>query len=400
LESFNVFGVSFSAGSNQRTAEGSIINMTIVSRGTVYESGKRPERRSCAFPAICASPSGRWLCAFRAAPTKSAVTGQHPLLTWSDDQGHSWAEPAAPFSPVEVEGKPGNFRGASITALADGTIIAVVCWVDQSDSSLPFYNPETEGLLDTRIFLFRSLDDGVSWSAPTLVDTSPFKVPTPLTGPLLRLRNGDLACQFELNKHYWDPSVWRHSSVLMFSKDRGHSWPEHVITSNDPTNRVFYWDQRPGVLSDGRVLDLFWTYDNREATYLNIHARVSTNHGRSWSEMWDTLVPGQPAAPVSLPDGRIALVYVDRTGPPTIKLRASADGGQTWPEASEIVLHAAPVPPQSVLKSGMNDAWSEMSKFSVGLPAMALTRDGEVVVVYYAGPHFDETSIHWVRVRA
>ena len=374
--------------------------MKIVSSGIVYATGGRSDRRSCAFPAICVSASGRWLCAFRAAPEKSAVIGQHPLLTWSDNEGRSWAEPVAPFSPVEVEGKPGNFRGGSITALPDGTLLAVVCWVDQSDMSLPFYNPETEGLLDTRIFIFRSLDDGVSWSAPALVDTSPFKVPTPLTGPILQLRNGDLVCQFELNKPYWDPSVWRHSSVLMFSKDGGRSWPEHAITSNDPTNRIFYWDQRPGVLADGRVLDVFWTYDNRDAAYLSIHARVSADHGRTWSEMWDTHVPGQPAAPVLLREGRVGLVYVDRTGTPTIKMRASHDGGRTWPEASEIVLHAAPVPPQSTSKTGMNDAWSEMAKFSVGLPATTLTSEGDVVVVYYAGPHCDETSIHWVKVRA
>jgi hypothetical protein len=377
-----------------------IFNMKIVSNGIVYQSGKRSDRRSCAFPAICMSPSGRWLCAFRAAPAKSAVAGQRPLLTWSDDQGQSWAEPSAAFSPLELEGKLGTFRGAALTPLADGTLVAVASWVNHSNPSLPFYNPETEGLLDTRIFLFRSADDGETWSPPTPVDTSPFGVPTPLTGPILRLHNGEMACQFELNKHYWDPSVWRHSSVLLFSKDGGRSWPEHVITSNDPTNRIYYWDQRPGVLSDGRVLDAFWTYDNKEATYLNIHARVSVDHGRSWSEMWDTQVPGQPAPPVSLPDGRVALVYVDRTGAPAIKMRASNDGGITWPEAGEIVLHAPPVPPQSTSKAGMNDAWAEMARFSVGLPATALTGNGEVVVVYYAGPHFDETSIHWVRASA
>src|SRR4051794_20207177 len=97
----------------ENSNDGGILNMKIVSNGTVYESGKRSDRRSCAFPAICESASGRWLCAFRAAPSKSAVVGQRALLTWSDDQGHSWAEPSAPFSPFKVEGKPGGFRGAA-----------------------------------------------------------------------------------------------------------------------------------------------------------------------------------------------------------------------------------------------------------------------------------------------
>jgi hypothetical protein len=209
-----------------------------------------------------------------------------------------------------------------------------------------------------------------------------------------------LACQFELNKSYWDSSVWRHSSVLLFSKDGGRSWPEHAITSNDPTNRIFYWDQRPAVLSDGRLLDVFWTYDNHQATYLNIHGRVSLDHGRTWSPFWDTQVPGQPAPPVELPDGRLGLVYVDRTSAPAIKMRTSNDGGRSWPEFSERLLYAAPTQSQTITKQGMNDAWAEMAKFSVGLPATAVTASGDVIVVYYAGPETDETSIHWVRVRA
>jgi hypothetical protein len=231
-----------------------------------------------------------------------------------------------------------------------------------------------------------------------MVET-PFDVPTPITGPLLLLPNGDLACQFELNKHYNDRTVWRHSSVLIFSKDGGRSWPEHTISSNDPENRVFYWDQRPGVLADGRVLDVFWTYDNHKSVYLNIHARVSSDNGRTWSELWDTHVPGQPAPPVSLPDGRLGLVYVDRTTAPTIKIRSSDDDGRNWPEASEVVIHTPPVTNQTVGKGSMNDAWDEMSRFSVGLPTATRAANGDVIVTYYTGPNCDETSIHWGRIR-
>jgi hypothetical protein len=330
--------------------------MEIVSSGTVYAGGGQSDRRSCTFPSICVSPSKRWLCAFRAAPSKSGLSGQQVLITWSDDEGHTWCDPVAPFRPIEVEGRVGSLRLAALTPLGDGSIIAVSSWVDDSDPSLPYYNAQTEGLLDTRIFLSRSANDGVTWSQPTLIDTSPFKVPTPITGPLLRLHNGELACQFELNKSYRDPSVWRHSSVLLFSKDGGRSWPEHAITSNDPTNRLFYWDQRPGVLCDGRILDMFWTYDNQQATYLNIHGRLSLDHGRTWSPFWDTQVPGQPAPPVELPDGRLGLVYADRTSAPAIKMRTSHDGGRSWPEIGEILLHAAPMQSQTTAKRGMNDA--------------------------------------------
>ena len=373
--------------------------MRIADHGTAIAGVRGTSRQSCAFPGLCVLPNGRWLCTCRAAPTKGGTVGQHVLVTWSDDEGRSWREPFCPFAPPPVGGKPGLFRAAYLTALGGQEVLAALCWVDHSDPSLPFFNEKNEGLLDTRIFLARSRDAGATWSPPELMDTSPFNMPTPLTGPALLLPNGSLACQLELNKPYYDTSVWRHSSVLMFSRDSGRSWPEHAITGNDPGNRIFYWDQRPGVLHDGSVLDLFWTYDNRSATYLNIHARESRDGGRTWSAIWDTGVPGQPAPPVSLPDGRIAMVYVDRTSTPTIKARTSNDGGRTWPTETEMMLSQPEAVSQTQQKKTMQDAWAEMARFSIGLPTTAFLRNGDMLVVYYVGPETDHTDIHWARIR-
>jgi hypothetical protein len=374
---------------------------TILDRSVVYSSGGHPLRGSCAFPGVCVLPGGRWLCSFRAAPTKSANAGQHVLVTWSNDCGRTWAPPFEPFTPPMLAGRPGAFRAAGLTALGGRDVLAVLCWVDQSDQVKPFFNETTQGLLDMRIFLSRSRDDGQTWGLPSLVDTSPLDCPVPITGPILRMPSGELACQFELNKHYDDPSVWRHRSVLMFSKDGGRTWPDHVFTSADPENRVFYWDQRPAVMRDGRILDLFWTYDTVTATYLNIHARRSDETGRQWSDLWDTGVAGQPAPPFDLPGDRIGMVFVDRAGAPQIKMRVSADRGRTWPSATETTLsETADVSSQTRDKKTMQDAWSEMGAFSVGLPCTAVLPGGEVLVVYYAGPHPDRTAIHWVLVGA
>ena len=380
-------------GANDRTS------VHIIGSGTVFFGEKNSDHQSCAFPGICVLPDGRWICSCRAAPDKKGTVGQHVLLSWSDDDGQSWCKPFNPFVPPHVEDKPGLFRGAHLTAMGEHRVLATLCRVDYSDPSLPFFNEETEGLLDTHIFFAKSEDDGETWSEPEILDSFPFHVPTPFTGPVLRLSNGDLACQFELNKHYYDPSVWQHSSVLMFSKDEGETWGEHVITSNDPENRIFYWDQRPGVLADGRILDLFWTYDNQATVYLNIHARESLDNGRTWSELWDTGVPGQPAPPVLLLDGRIAMVYVDRTGPPVIKMRISSDRGHTWPDNTEIVLHQAKPESQTWKKKSMQDTWAEMGKFSMGLPTTTLLENGDILVVCYSGPDTDQTDIKWIRFR-
>lgn len=375
------------------------MTMQISDQGTVVFSEPGARRPSCAFPGICVLPSGRWLCTFRVAPAKQATTGQRVLLSVSDDEGHCWSAPHEPWSPPPVEGRPGLFRAGYLTALAGERLVAVLYWVDHSDPSRPFFNEQTQGLLDSRIMLSWSEDGGERWSTPQLVDTAPFHVPTPITGPILSLRNGDLACQFELNKPYDAPEVWRHRSVLLFSGDLGGTWPEHAITSGDPANRIFYWDQRPAVLGDGRLLDLFWTYDNEAGRYLHIHARTSADHGRNWSGMWDTGVSGQPGPPVDLADGSMIMVFVDREGPPAIKCRRSEDGGRSWPAGSEQVIYATGLLSQSREKRSMQDSWAEMSAFSVGLPTTARLDNGDVLVVYYAGPHADRTDIRWARVR-
>jgi hypothetical protein len=371
------------------------IALKVVEEGTVFCGERGSNRQSATFAGICVLPSGRWLCTWRAAPVKSAVPGQHTLLSWSDDQGRSWSQPVEPFPATRFRGKPGALRAGYVSVTGERELAAVLCWVDASKPSLPFFNEKTEGLLDTRIFLSRSSDGGQTWSEPEWVDTAPFDCPTPITGPMLILPDGRCVCQFELNKHYDDESVWSHRSILLFSEDHGHSWPQHQVASEDPENRVFYWDQRPGVLHDGGILDLFWTYDRQASAYLNIHARSA--RGNDWSSMWDTGVPGQPAAPVQRRDGSICLVYVDRTAAPVIKARLSTDRGRTWPAASENTIYSSGRQ-QTIEKRDMRDAWKEMGQFSLGLPATALLSDDDILVVYYAGPQTDLTAIRWARL--
>ena len=371
----------------------------IADSGVVFAGAPGGDCQSATFPQVCVTREERWLCAFRAAPQKASNAGQRVLLTHSDDCGASWGEPIEPFPPTPIDGRPGRIRIAALTALDNGQLLAVVNWVDDSNPSLPYFNEETEGLLDTRILLSFSADCGMTWSPLRVIDTTPFNVPTPLTGPVLKLSAGDLACQFEINKPYDNPAPWRHASVMLFSKDGGRTWPEYAVVAQDPSNRVFYWDQRPSVLPGGRILDVFWTFDRVDARYLNIHARESLDSGRHWSELWDTGVPGQPGPPFQLGDGAIAMPYVDRKGAPMMKVRRSRDAGRTWPSDQELVVHTASGGSQTRSKSSMQDAWAEMYKFSVGLPSAAALPDGGGLILYYAGPETDVTSIRWAVVR-
>ncbi|MCA9411207.1 MAG: exo-alpha-sialidase [Candidatus Omnitrophica bacterium] len=373
--------------------------LQIVDQGVVFEGKEGTDCQSATFPGVVVLSNGTWMCTFRAAPRKSELAGQRVLLTRSTNNGRTWSEPMGCFSPPRLRQQPGTFRTGYLTECGEDVLIAVLCWVDQSNPSLPFFNEDTEGLLETRIFLSRSSDGGASWSNPDLIETPPWTCPTPITGPILNFGNGTLGCQFELNKGYDDPVPWSHKSVIQISSDRGLYWPETRIVSADPEDRVFFWDQRPSVFESGRILDLFWTFDRDSGTYLSIHACESLDYGVTWSAMWDTGVSGQPAPAVELSNGILAMAYMERTGVPTLKVRMSSDRGRTWPAESEVILFTSSESPLGSKAKDMNEAWSEMSAFSMGLPATAKVSNNEFVTVFYAGPQTDCTGIRWIKCK-
>ncbi|MCM8759212.1 MAG: glycoside hydrolase [Candidatus Omnitrophica bacterium] len=374
--------------------------MEIIDRGIAIKGEKGTDYQSCLFPGFCVLPSGRWLVSCRAAPARNNNWNQRVFLSYSDDEGKSWSEPFAPFQPAEVKGKIGVFRGAYLTSLGGSEVFAALHWIDYTDPDLPVFNEKTEGVLDCLIFVSRSFDNGMSWSKPELIDTSPyFNWPVPITGPALYIEPDCLALQFELNKPYYETSPWHHASVLLFSHDRGKTWKQPIIVAKDPENKIFYWDQRPGVLSDGSILDVFWTYNNENCSYLNIHARYSPDKGKTWSEIWDTGVPGQPGHPVSLRDGKIAMPFIQRDGFPVIKMRISSDNGRTWQENTEIIVYNSADKFSHSERKSMKDTWSEFNKFTTGWPITAKTKNSDIIVAYYNGPHPDHTNIEWVRIR-
>ena len=374
--------------------------MKVVDQGVVIASRPKTDAASCCFPSICALPSGRWLAGFRLAPAKLG-RAQRAFTSWSDDQGRTWSPPVEVARSLEHRERPGTWRTVACTSLGGSLVAAVLSWEDTSDPLVPMFNEETEGLVDMKLFVSISEDAGMRFSPPRPVSCGAYDAtPTPSTGAVLVLPDGQWAVPFEVNKHYHDPAPWQHASCLTFSPDCGATWPEVSVIHTDPQRRVFCWDQRLTVLHDASVLGLFWTYDRQRNEYRDIHARRSTDAGRTWGPLIDTGVAGQPARAAALPDGRIVMVYVDRTAAPRISARCSIDGGRTWPEESELLVYERPArSSQTRGKASMQDAWAEMSAFSLGLPDAVALPDGEVLSVHYSGDDPDHTDVLWTRIR-
>src|SRR5690606_17886301 len=151
--------------------------------------------QSKTFPAFEKLPSRRWLAGFKAGEKKKDAVQQQAYMTWSEDQGRSWAKPYVPVSLPPIDGVPGYCSSLYFLALGEAHVLMVLNWVDKSDPVAPYYDPETEGLKDTRIFYCFSDDDGLTWTNPLLMDTHSAGGPVPLTGPPFHVKDGTIACQ-------------------------------------------------------------------------------------------------------------------------------------------------------------------------------------------------------------
>ena len=371
--------------------------MKMISRGTIPKSADNINLRSNTFPCIEKLPSGRWLAGFKAAPVKGDCPFQHAVMTWSDDEGKTWVEPFEPVKLPDIAGVPGLNRIMYFLSLGGRKVLMLANWMDASDMSLPYYNPENESLKDTRIFVSFSEDEGESWSDPELMVIPGITDPVPLTGAPFMLGNGVIACQFEINKGLNDPAPWIHKSAMVFSEDGGKIWIDPVIVTEEP--RMYYWDQRPALMLDGAtVVDFFWTLDGKRGEYVNIHGRESLDGGKTWGDIWDTGVYGQPGPSVDIGDGRLATISIDRTSHPVITVRITRDRGRTFGETL-VVFEKPPLAKQDSRQISMNDAWDEMAAFSVGHPALEMITDTEIIAYYYAGDHTDLTSVEFVRIK-
>ena len=203
----------------------------------------------------------------------------------------------------------------------------------------------------------------------------------------------------ETNKPYQNSSKWYQKVVLLHSTDLGQSWSRPITAGQDPTGRIYNWDQRAGVAPDGRIVTFLWTYDSEAKTYLNIHRRISSDGGRAWSEARDLGFTDQASHPAILDDGRVVLAWVDRFKATSIRARLAQSIESPFDPATEVVLYThATGAAQSSSDTTTSDMLADMLLWTFGLPYAEVLPDGDVIVLYYAGTA-ETMDIHWARLR-
>ena len=366
--------------------------MRIIDSGVLSRSVPGTDRANLTFPAVLCLSDGTLIATWHSGSTKDCLD-EVVEVSRSMDLGRTWSTPERPFEVPALRGVRGTIKIVYLTELAPGRLIAASMWIDrETHPDAPgLFNPETEGCVPMYILLADSEDFGETWSAWREVPMAEAIGPASLTNPIMQLADGTLVMTIESNKHYLDTSKWYQRVVALHSTDHGRTWGEPVTIGFDPAGRIFNWDQRAAVAPDDKIGAFAWTYDTEAESYLNIHRRVSSDGGHTWSAPEDIGVTDQAAHPAVLPDGRTVLAWVDRFRSQSIKARVAPSIDGPFDPESEVTLYTHQAPADDP-KGALG-----FSVWTFGLPYAEALTDGTVLVVYYAGSE-PAMDIHWARL--
>lgn len=198
-------------------------------------------------------------------------------------------------------------------------------------------------------FMFRSTDDGVTWSARY---ATPFNSPH---GPC-QLSNGKLL--YAGTELFTD----EHRNGCCISEDDGQTWEvKGIIPTREGDTQALYCELHAVEAADGRIVCQIRNHNknNNNETLQT----VSRDGGESWEVPRTLGVWGLPSFLTRLSDDRLVMTYGHRRDPLGIQARISDDNGDTWSEA--MIIHG------------------DGTSGDLGYPSTVQLDDGSLFTVWY-----------------
>lgn len=265
-------------------------------------------------------------------------------LSRSTDKGQTWEAMRLPLSFGEYGGLPKAQNGVGDPSIlvddATGTIWIVAAWTHGMGNGRAWVNSQEGNGMETtaQLVLTKSTDDGKTWSAPINI-TEQVKDPSwkfLLQGPGRGITMHDGTLVFPIQ--FIDSVRVPHAGV-MYSKDRGENWTIHNPARSNTTEAQVA-EVSPGVL----MLNM---RDNRGGSRA---VSVTTDLGKSWTEHPSSRsVLQEPVCMASLLNvraednllGKDILLFSNPNSTQhrhRITIKASLDGGLTFPEEYQVML--------------------------------------------------------------
>ena len=375
--------------------------LTLEDRGKVFDANAQPtNQRAAFFTGLCPLQSGAWLCGFQVGTAKHSADGTIQICR-SIDGGQTWTT-LNPNLQTHIDGVPGSLSTPAIVETTPGHLLLAATWYDRSEPDRPLFDPETQGILHSKLVLSESTDDGDTWSSWRILETPGLRGCAG-TGEIVRWLDGTIAVSFESYREFDDPEPQDHAAWTVVSRDGGQTFSDPILVAEDPDHNLYFWDQRLcATESPGEYASLFWTHDLNAERDRNVHMSFGSINERNAAApaIWETELVGQIAASLMLDDNYMLAFVVDRSQPCTLTICRSTDRGETWPETDRLIVHThdeKAAITQGQQNVDFNQYWEDMGKWSFGHPALRRLNDSQVLCAYYAGSP-DCMSIHWAVV--
>lgn len=265
-------------------------------------------------------------------------------LSRSTDKGQTWEDMRIPLAFGEHGGMPKAQNGVGDPSIlvdrVTGDIWIAALWTHGMGNGRTWTNSRDGNSIDRtgQLVLTKSSDDGKTWSEPINI-TPQIKDPSwhlILQGPGMGITMHDGTLVFPIQ--YID-SARVPNAAIMYSKDRGQTWFTHNLARTNTTEAQVA-EVEPGVL----MLNM---RDNRGGSRA---VSVTSDLGRTWQEHpSNRSVLQEPVCMASLikvnaADNVLGRDIVLFSNPNStqhrhrITIKASLDGGHTFPEEYQIML--------------------------------------------------------------
>ena len=372
--------------------------LEIISDGILFRNPQAGHRVVNSYlPSVLAPSESEWVGVHRRGTAFYSHDGVLAVLR-STDEGASWKEEGLVWDPRK-DGTPHTYSAPFLSRLRDGTLTLSAMRNDCSDPDRLMVNAETGGFLPVETLVFRSQDNGRSWSAPQVIEM-PDGIIAYVSGPVIEMQDGGWFLAFDIGKAYDDPRPVQAEMLALFSSDQGRSWGDlHRFAGISPEEQKTFWHGRVIALKSGRLFTLLWTQDLQSEKFIDLHRTTSDETGRHWDVPQPTAIPAQTSWAVDLSNGRMFAAYTVRElDPPGIRGVLSEDGGKSWDLDRNVVIWDATG--RETIGIPSTDTYpASHDVIAFGRPHAAATPGGDVLVSYWC-TEACVTQSRWCRLRA
>jgi len=283
--------------------------LKVLEENTIWTNDQPVLRsRHAYFPFAAQFGDATILAAYQVGEAFESVDGS-TRISRSRDMGKTW-EHLSPFYD-KSELVPKRSDSLKPTSLGNGKVILFGYEFFRENEDVPIGNPESGGLLDDRMILFRSNDNAVNWTGPEEIPCR-WGHHVEASAPILILPNGDWVTPITEFADWQGRRSEESCGRLLRSSDQGKTWNDDTITMKiGPDVSVF--EQRVCRLQkSGKLVVIAWNEDLKTGERFNNHYAVSSDNGKTFAPARDTGIRGQASSVCSLDEDRLFALHARR----------------------------------------------------------------------------------------